>query len=82
MCELLRKNGANVNAALTRKNASGWTALHYAAVNGDIDLVKYLIKHGANINKASAEGSTPLFLAKMGGYNEIVKILRNAGAKD
>jgi len=82
LCELLRKNGANVNAALTRKNASGWTALHYAAVNGDIRLLKYLIKLGANVNKATAEGSSPLFLAKMGDYDEIVKILRNAGAKD
>ena len=82
MCELLRKSGANVNAALTRKNASGWTALHYAAVNGDIDLVKYLIKHGSNVNKATAEGSSPLFLAKTGSYDEIVKFLRNAGAKD
>jgi ankyrin repeat protein len=82
MCELLRKDGAKVNAALTRKNASGWTALHYAAVNGDIELVKYLIKHGANVNKATAEGSSPLFLAKLEGHNEIAKILRNAGAKD
>jgi len=82
MCELIRKNGANVNAALTRKNALGWTALHYASVNGDIKLVKYLIKHGANVNKATAEGSSPLFLAKNGGYDDIVKILRNAGAKD
>lgn len=82
MCELLRKNGANVNAALTRKNATGWTAIHYATVNGDIDLVKYLIKHGANINKATSEGSSPLYLAKLGGHDDVVKILRNAGAKD
>jgi len=82
MCELLRKHGANVNAALTRKNASGWTALHYAAVNGDTKLVKYLIIHGANVNKATAEGSSPLFLAKMGGHDDLFKILRNAGAKD
>jgi ankyrin repeat protein len=82
MCELLRKNGANVNAALTRKNALGWTALHYASVNGDIKLVKYLIKYGANVKKATAEGSSPLFLAKTGGYDDIVKILRNAGAKN
>jgi ankyrin repeat protein len=82
MCELLRKHGANVNASLTRKNASGWTALHYAAVDGDISLVKYLIKHGANVNKSTAEGSSPLFLAKLGGHNDMVKILRKAGAKD
>ena len=79
MCELLRKNGANINAPLTRISALGWTALHYAAVNGDSELVKYLIKHGANLNKATGEGSSSLFLAKLGGYEEIIKILKNAG---
>ena len=82
MCELLRKHGANVNASLTKKNASGWTALHYAAVNGDTELVKYLIRYGAKVNQATAEGSSSLFLAKLEGHDEIVKILKNAGAKD
>ena len=82
MCELLRKNGAKVNAELKRKSALGWNALHYAAANGDAELVKYLIKHGANVNKATGEGSSPLFLAKLGGYDDIVKILKNAGAKE
>jgi ankyrin repeat protein len=82
MCELLRDHGANINAELTGRNASGWTALHYAVFNGDTELVEYLIKHGANINKATAEGSTPLFLAKMEDYGEIARILRDAGAKD
>ena len=82
MCDLLRKNGANINASLQRKSAMGWTALHYAVVNGDAELVRYLIKHGANVNKATGEGSSPLFLAKLGGYDDIVKILKNAGAKD
>ena len=82
MCELLRKNGAKVNAELKRKSALGWNALHYAAANGDSELVKYLIKYGANVNKATGEGSSPLFLAKLGGYDDIVKILKNAGAKE
>jgi len=82
MCELLRKNGANINAELKRQSALKWTALHYAAANGDAELVKYLIKHGANVNKATGEGSSPLFLAKLGGYDEVVKILKNAGAKE
>ena len=82
MCELLRKNGAKVNAELKRKSALGWTALHYAVTNGDAELVKYLIKHGANVNKSTGEGSSPLFLAKLGGYDDIVKILKNAGAKE
>ena len=82
MSELLRKNGAKVNAELKRKSALGWTALHYAVTNGDAELVKYLIKHGANVNKSTGEGSSPLFLAKLGGYDDIVKILKNAGAKE
>jgi len=82
MCDLLRKNGAKVNAELTRKSALGWTALHYAVTNGNVELVKYLIKHGANVNKSTGEGSSPLFLAKLGGYDDIVKILKNAGAKE
>ena len=82
MCEYLRKNGAYINAELKRQSALKWTALHYAAANGDAELVKYLIKHGANVNKATGEGSSPLFLAKLGGYDEVVKILKNAGAKE
>jgi uncharacterized protein len=82
MCEYLRKNGANINAELKRQSALKWTALHYAAANGDAELVKYLIKHGTNVNKATGEGSSPLFLAKLGGYDEVVKILKNAGAKE
>ena len=81
-CELLRKNGADINAELKRKGASGWTALHYAIINGDAELVKYLIKHGANVNKATGEGSMPLYLAKLDDNEAIIKILKNAGAKE
>lgn len=82
MCDLLRKKGANINAALTKKSAMGWTAIHYAAINGDAALVKYLIKHGANINKATGEGSSPLYLAKLGNHEEVISILKKAGAKE
>ena len=82
ICDLLRKKGANINASLTKKSAMSWTALHYAVINGDVELVKYLIKYGANVNKATGEGSTPLYLAEIGNQDEIIKILKNAGAKN
>jgi ankyrin repeat protein len=81
MCDILRENGANINATLIISSANGWSALHYASMNGDTELVQYLILHGANVNKATAEGSTPLFLAKMEGYDEIVNILKKSGAR-
>ena len=72
----------NINAALTKQSAIGWTALHYAAINGDGELVKYLIKYGADVNKPTGEGSTPLYLAQLGNHEEIVNILKQAGAKN
>ncbi len=82
MCELLRENGANVNSTLKGRNADGWSALHYAAMEGDTELVKHLIRYGADINKATAEGSTPLYLAKMEGYDEVITLLKKAGARN
>jgi ankyrin repeat protein len=82
MCDLLRKKGADVNASLTKNSAKGWNALHYAVINGDVELVNYLIKYGANVNKATADGSTPLYLAEIAKQEEIIKILKNAGANN
>ena len=52
MCDLLLENKADINAQLQKKSVQGWTALHYAVINGDTDLVVYLIDHGAIVNKA------------------------------
>jgi len=82
MCELFRKNGANINAALTKKSVNGWTALHYAVVNSDVELVSYLIEHGANVNKASVDGITPLYLASLNENQQIVNLLKKAGVKN
>lgn len=80
--DLLLENGANVNSALISKNAAGWTALHFAAVNGDYDLVKYLLSRGANVNHTSDEGSTALSLARQEKYEALVSLLKKHGALD
>ncbi len=80
--DLLLENGANVNSALISKNAAGWTALHFAAVNGDYDLVKYLLSRGANVNHTSDEGSTALSLARQEKYEALVSFLKKHGALD
>jgi ankyrin repeat protein len=80
--DLLLEHGADVNSELTGKDASGWTALLFASVNGDIDLVEYLISHGANVNHTSNEGVTALSLARQEKYKEIITLLKSKGALD
>ena len=52
-----------------------------AAAAGHLDIVKLLVKSGANVNSTSNRNSTPLLLACFEGHYEIVKYLveHNAG---
>jgi len=80
--DLLIENGADVNAALTGSDVSGWTALLFAAVNGDEKLVEYLIRQGAFVNQTSDEGQSALSLARQEKYESLIQLLRKHGALD
>ncbi|MBW4617933.1 MAG: ankyrin repeat domain-containing protein [Cyanosarcina radialis HA8281-LM2] len=41
----------------------GWTLLHYAADEGNIEVIKYLAHRGAALNIVDEKGQTPLDLA-------------------
>ena len=77
--ELILSKGADVNEAATSGDVAGWTAIHYAASNGNAELLKFLIKNGANVNAVTADGKTPLSLA--GSNTEIIELLKAAGAR-
>jgi ankyrin repeat protein len=59
----LIKKGANVNAL----QQGGFTALHAAAQNGNLDLCKLLIEAGADMNARTTEGQTALDFAVKSG---------------
>jgi|GEM_PF-438776 len=59
---------------------TGWTALHYAAVKEQADIVKYLLTEGAFPNALSPNGTTALMMAMANNNEEIVQLLLNAGA--
>ena len=55
---------------------TGSTALMYAAWKGYFDIVKYLIKHNANINIKNLKGGTANKYASHAGNKKIVKYLK------
>ncbi len=68
---------ADVNAA----QGDGMTALHWAAMNGDVELARMVLFAGANIKATTRLGNyTPLYLAARHGRAALVPILIEAGA--
>ena len=63
----------------TAKDIRGWSAMHYAASGGSIDVVKYLLGKGLNINELNEGGRTPLFFAR--NYHELRKYMISKGAR-
>lgn len=61
---------------------SGWTGLQWAANEGNTELAKYLLDHGAKPDGvAGADNSTPLMLAAGKGHLDVAKLLVQRGAK-
>ena len=56
------------------------TPLHLASLNGHLDIVKYLIKKGANVNTRNRKNQMPLHLAVHNAHKEIIKYLVKHGA--
>ena len=67
MVELLIKHGAKINF----KKAC--TPLEKAAIKGNAEIVKVLIKNGAELESKNIRGQTPLYLPLDFGNKEVVK---------
>jgi ankyrin repeat protein len=68
----LLEHGADVNAA----QGDGMTALHWAAVNEDLDVAKWLVYAGANVHATTRLNAiTPLWLAAQSGEAQLVRLL-------
>jgi len=73
--KFLIAEGASVKAT----SDAGVTALHWCT--GDIDKVRLLLDHGADVNKATALGRTPLLIAaSTSGTLETIRLLMEKGA--
>jgi ankyrin repeat protein len=73
MVKLLLEKGANPNT---------WSPpLYFAAGQGDVEVVRLLLDHGADINETNANQTTALHQATLNGRAAVVKLLIERGAK-
>ena len=54
---------------------SGWTFLHAAVCDGNIEVITYLLENGAKTSVRNAAGKTPLHIACIRGDTKIIKLL-------
>lgn len=76
--ELLINFGADVN----EKDVDDTTALHMAVTEGNMEIIKILVKRGANLeSKSKLKGSTPLHCAANSNKLEAARELLSFGAQ-
>jgi ankyrin repeat protein len=83
MMAAFKHNKAAVAAMIAKGaqvNRKGWTALHFAAAAGDLEIMNMLLEHHAYIDAGSPSGLTPLMLAAREGMEDAVKLLLEQGA--
>ncbi|XP_034044009.1 protein phosphatase 1 regulatory subunit 12C isoform X2 [Thalassophryne amazonica] len=78
--ETTRRNGEDLSDIINCSNADGITALHQACIDGSMEMVSFLLEHGANVNQIDNEGWTALHVAASCGYPDIADFLVQQGA--
>lgn len=73
---LLGRRSTNVNA----KDEDQYTALHWAAQNGDEAITRLLLDRGAAINEVDGQGRTPAHVACQHGQENVIRVLLSRGA--
>ncbi len=74
--ELLAKDPSMLNT----KGHNEKAPLHWAAQGGRLELAKYLIAKGANVNELNIQKETPLVYAAEGGHLKLAEMLIAKGA--
>jgi len=68
-------------ALITYKEWDSATLLHDAVGHNQIDVAKYLLDKGADVNAVTTDGLTPLHMAAQNGNIDMTKLLLQRGAK-
>ncbi|KAG7175058.1 L-asparaginase-like 1 [Homarus americanus] len=74
--EEIYQNGIEINL----QDASGWTALHMACNEGILEIVVWLLQHGASVHIRDKLGRSPLSVAIENDHHKIIELLVKTGA--
>lgn len=69
-----------IELSLEDKTKEGDTPLMLAVLANNIEIAKYLLDSGSNINARENEGSTPLLAAAANGFVDLLVFLIDSGA--
>jgi hypothetical protein len=69
------------NPDVNIRGFGGCTAMHLAACNGHLDVIRFLADHGADLNLRIDTGETPLDLAVLAGEHAAAELVRSLGGK-
>lgn len=72
--DYLKKNSRQTELA----NERGWTALHFAARFGQLEVAKFIKQTGFDLSITNGEGKTASQVAAFWGNDEIAKLLAPA----
>jgi ankyrin repeat protein len=53
----------------------GFTPLHGAVQNGQVEMVQLLLDHGADSSARAADGRNALDFARDGGHDQVIEML-------
>ena len=71
---------ATIVSRTTKKNVHHATALWAACTGGHLEIAKFLVSHGADVNRTTLTRSTPLRGASFHGFLEVMQFLLDRGA--
>ena len=78
---LLDQGGMDINQVVGEGHEyPGSTAFLIASDNGQVGVIKFLLKRGVDVNQVDGGGWTPVSSASVGGHADAVHVLLKAGA--